>query len=303
MLKSRIKVYYRNLVKGVYSIGFLDYNAMLAPHQFKFSDVRWINMNGYKHGWFADPFVLEANDDEIILLVEEFEYHNEKGRLCKIRVSKQGYKLIEVIPILTLDTHLSYPSIYRRDGKIYVCPENGEAGVVKVYELENDQLVNPKIIIDQPLVDTQLLELNSKFYAFGVCYDLRSQNATKTLQIYESDDFFGPYHHIQTIENNKCEERGAGNICINHSRIIRPAQVCEDGYGRGIVLYTLRYKDGKFEEKECGRIVGDFWKRWGVGIHQIHTHENLTVIDGRDFINCLVGILKRYRNYFQHIPI
>ncbi len=303
MFKSHIRTFYLNLVKEVYSIGFIHNNPIENVSRFNFDDVRWIDMNGYKHGWFADPFILEVKVDEIVLLVEEFEYYNKKGRLCKIRVSKQGYKLIEVIPILTLDTHLSYPSIYKKENKVYVCPENGAAGSVKVYELENDKLINPITIIEQPLVDTQILELNGKFYAFGVQYDLSSLDATKTLQIFEADDFLGPYRYMQTIVNNRREERGAGNVYINDTSIIRPAQVCENGYGRGIVLYKLKLLNNKFKEQELGRIVGGFWKHWGLGIHQIHSYNGITVIDGRDFKNPIVALFKRIRNKFNGTPI
>ncbi len=299
MLKAKLHKLYLELVTSVYNIGFLDYNPIVGQKRFRFRDVRWLNMDGYKHGWFADPFVLDVTDKEVILLVEEFEYYNKKGRLCKLRVSRDNYKLLEVIPILTLDTHLSYPSIYRKDGKIFVCPENGESGKLNIYELEDNNLVSPITIIDEALADTQLLEYNGKFYAFGIGFSLDGLDITRSLKVYKSDSFLGPYNYQYSINNELREERGAGNIEVANGQIIRPAQICEGGYGRGVVLYNLTNDKDCFTEIENSRIVGDFWIRWGLGIHQIHSFNNLTVIDGRDYKYRLIGFLKRVRNKFN----
>ncbi len=300
---SVLKKWYTELVKGVFNVGFMSYNPAVDPSHFSFSDVHWLKMGNYKHGWFADPFILSINDEIITLLVEEYEYHNHKGRLCKIKVAVKDYQLIDVTPILSLETHLSYPSIYRVNGETYVCPENGESGCLKVYKLKDDKLVEPKIIIEEALADTQLLELDGKYYAFGIPFKDQSKDKTRTLRVFESDSLFGEYHYLYSIENTRREERGAGNIFFDGKRIIRPAQVCEGGYGRAVIFYELQKVHAKFTEKEIGRICPSFWKKWGLGIHQIHSYESLTVIDGRDFYYGIIALIKRIRSKINNSGI
>lgn len=285
------------LFKGCFNVGFIENQALAQLKTLSYDKIKWLDLDGYTHGWFADPFIYQINSNTIVLLVEELEYKNNKGRICKITVDKSTYKLLQVEPLLELSTHLSYPYICDIDGKIYICPENNEGGAVRAYEFSNNQLVNPQILIPEPLVDTQFLKLKGKFYAFGVKNICGAMEETKRLEVFESDSFFGPYRHIQTIENSKCEERGAGAIICNGDKIYRPVQCCEGGYGRAVIFKELRKVDGQFVENEIFRIHGSFYRHWGLGMHQYHSKENWSVVDGMDYFYFIARIVKRIQMY------
>jgi hypothetical protein len=53
-----------------YNIGFVDgsLESIIAGEPMK---VNWMK-HSYKDRWFADPFILDVTDDEIIVLVEEW---------------------------------------------------------------------------------------------------------------------------------------------------------------------------------------------------------------------------------------
>ena len=59
-----------------YNIGFFDYN----PENLSQGEcsVAWLR-HPYKDRFFADPFILSVDDDEIKVLVEDFEYRRWKG--------------------------------------------------------------------------------------------------------------------------------------------------------------------------------------------------------------------------------
>ncbi len=86
-----------------------------------------------KDRWFADPFLLDVTDEEIIILAEEYEHKLAKGRLAKLIIDKKSYKLKSYKIILELPTHLSFPIYYRKDDKIYIYPENSESGKCTLY--------------------------------------------------------------------------------------------------------------------------------------------------------------------------
>ena len=266
-----------------YYVGIIDYDPL--AHPFSFDDVKWINLNKYKHGWFADPFLYKITDTEIHVLAEEFEYHNEKGRLVYLIIDRLTLTLISVDVILDIPTHLSFPIYIKENGKVYVYPENYQSGSLKIYEFDetSKKLINPVAIIDEPLLDTQILKLNGKYYAMGIVYADDGQAPTRSLKIYKSDALFGPYSEFQTIENIFCEERGAGLIFIDNNRIIRPAQCCEGGYGLAVIFYELKFNGDRFEETELKRIEPVSSLKNGLGLHTYNKLDSIAIIDGNEY--------------------
>ena len=101
-----------------YNIGFVDgsLEAVIAGEPMK---VNWMK-HSYKDRWFADPFVFDVTDNTIILFVEEYYNPIKRGRLSKMVVDRQSYELISLKTILELDTHLSFPFYFKKDGKVYL---------------------------------------------------------------------------------------------------------------------------------------------------------------------------------------
>ena len=115
----------KSLTKEIYSIGFIE-SANDSDYIFKETcdqKVIWIDWNGYKDGWFADPFILSADTSRIEVLVEEWVNKLGKGRISKLTIEANTYKLQCVKPILESDTHFSFPNIWKENGVIYVYPE------------------------------------------------------------------------------------------------------------------------------------------------------------------------------------
>ena len=171
--------------------------------------------------------------------------------------------------MLSLDTHLSFPIYLEENGMIYVYPENCQSGTLKIYEYDEKakNLYNPQVIIADPLLDTQIVKIDGDFYAFGVKYQTGLQQDTKELYIYRAEELMGKYRCIQKIENLRCEERGAGAIFVEDNQLIRPAQCCEGGYGREVILYELNRDDDGFNEIEIGRVIPDKSAKTGGILH------------------------------------
>ena len=184
--------------------------------------------------------------------------------------------------MLELDTHLSFPIYIRDNEKLYVYPENYQSGSLRIYEYDEQtkNLVCPRIIINAPLLDTQIVKLEGSYYAFGVLFQTGLQKDTQKLYIYQADALLGDYKLVQVIDNPKCEERGAGLIYKDDSRLIRPAQCCEGGYGKEVILYDLQRDHSGFEEKEIGRVIPDRKSRNGNILHTYNKMNGWVVIDG-----------------------
>ena len=288
---KRIK---RLLSQRRYNIGFIE--GEYSIFQNTYPEIKWMNLNGYRKGWFADPFIFSVNDDYITVLVEEYLYATRLGRLAKITVSRKDYRLLKVDVILDLPTHLSFPIYLEEKGKIYVYPENYQGGSLKIYEYDivNNKLINPIKIIDEPLLDTQILKSNNHYYAFGVVYRTGTQDDTKILKIYKSDNLFYGWSHIQTIENQRCEERGAGMIYLEEAKLLRPTQDCEGDYGRAVIIKQIsNTSNGNFLEKEIKRIQPDNKSQYKFGLHTLHSAMGMTVVDGNGYRHALARLIKK----------
>ena len=276
------------LSEQAYYIGFLLPNEMKLPEAERFNSIHWLNLNGYKTGWFADPFILNVSDYSVELFVEEWEYSKKKGRLCLLNIIRENknFVLEKVTPILELETHLSFPITIEHEGKLFVYPENYESGKLSIYEYDYEEckLTNPIVIIERPLLDTQIIKKGNTYYALGVEFISGEQKDTRTLQVFSSKSLFGPFKHIQTYTNELCEERGAGDIFEIDEKLYRPVQCCEGDYGKAVIIRELSLEqNGIMSQKEVNRILPIYTSKYGKGLHTFNLKNELYVIDGRDY--------------------
>lgn len=284
-------------LKDAYYVGFLKETDLSLPIVERYAKIRWMDVSEYKsEGWFADPFMVSVNGNIVELFAEEFIYKTRRGVIVYLRIDINSCRILEKHTILELDTHLSFPIFLRESGKIYVYPENYQSGALKIYEYDelSKRLVHPRTIIDAPLLDTQIVKINNSYYALGVIYQTGLQKDTKTLYIYKADTLFGDYKQIQITENLRCEERGAGLIYSETGRLIRPAQSCEGGYGKEVILYDLQNSSSGFKEIEIDRVIPD---RNAPNGNILHTYNKLggwVTIDGWRYHNPRIASI--YKN-------
>lgn len=270
-------------LKDAYYIGFLKDDDISLSVAERYARIKWLDVGEYgDEGWFADPFIISVGDNILELFAEEMIYETDRGILVYIKVDLDTFRILEKKTILELDTHLSFPIYIEDAGKLYVYPENYQGGSLKIYEYDSTtkSLVCPRTIIDAPLLDTQIAKIDGAFYAFGVQYRTGTQLDTKKLYVYKSNKLHGGYELVQTIENQRCEERGAGLIFHEGGRLFRPAQCCEGGYGKAVIIYELQQNGFSFEEKEFKRIIPDRDAPNGNILHTYNKKNGWVAIDG-----------------------
>ena len=282
-MSKYLRSFFPQPLKDAYYIGFLKETEMSLSIAERYAKVRWLDVRRYKkEGWFADPFILSVNGNIIELFVEEMIYKTGRGVIVYLKVDISSCEILEKHTMLELDTHLSFPIYIHDNGKLYVYPENYQSGSLKIYEFDEQtkSLVCPRIIINAPLLDTQIVKLEGSYYAFGVQFQTGLQKDTQKLYVYQADALLEDYKLVQVIENLKCEERGAGLIYKEDCRLIRPAQCCEGGYGKEVILYDLKKSRMGFEEKEIGRVIPDRKALNGNILHTYNRKGGWVVIDG-----------------------
>ena len=151
-------------IKEEYNIGFVDntYEDIISG---KPLSVKWM-AHSYKDSWFADPFILDVTDTQIYLLVEDFYYPIGRGRISLLKVNRKTYVCEERIPLLTLNTHLSFPAIFRIGNEVFVYPESGLSGKLKLYRYENEKMIEVETLAI--IVLQRVVVLRKKKLAYNI---------------------------------------------------------------------------------------------------------------------------------------
>ncbi|MBR2629784.1 MAG: hypothetical protein IKD24_08885 [Alistipes sp.] len=273
------------------AVGFIDpIEIMLGTTTPR---VNWIKGTP-KDRWYADPFILEVSDTTIHVLVERFKYKDNKGVLSRLEICRKDNRLMKETVILELPTHLSFPFIYEEYGKTYIIPENYQSGALSIYEYDrnSDSLVNPQVLINEPLVDAVCKKIGESYFIFAIKYCDDFREAAKILYIYRSSQLKGEYSLVQTISYDKAEARGAGNIIEVAGKNIKVSQDCEGGYGRSVIFSELNFSGIDFNLKEVARLVPS-GGRYSEGLHTYNHKDGITIVDG---IGYRRGVLSKLLN-------
>lgn len=232
--------------------------------------------NPYKKKWFADPFILSEDENTIQLLVEEFDQDVKKGRIARLIISKRDNSILECKIILELDTHLSFPAIYRVENMVYVHPENSASGksLMYRYDQKQDKLVDPIEILPKPLTDAVIFKIEDAYYMYST---VLPHNGGPDLHVYCSASITGPYIERESLDCKGNTARMAGAVLNTSKGRIRPAQDCTHDYGEAVLFYEGFSKIGEIRPEKNGPFAG---------VHTFNTMENTFVID-----------LKKYKYY------
>lgn len=244
--------------------------------------------------WFADPFILDYNDEEIILLVEDYSDSDKKGKISKLVIDRKSMKLKDVKIILELDTHLSFPAIIRKDGRVFIYPENSEAKTLNLYEydLKTDQCVIVRQLSNKSMADAIITDY------FGEKLLFSTMNNGNVLDVYKYDEIKATFVCHSNVRFKENIARNGGDYFEVNGNLYRAAQECNYTYGHAISLQKIEEKDGVFQMKEVRRILPP---KGAFGIHTFNTYKGLTVVDLKVFRHPWIAVpLFKLRNLFKN---
>lgn len=243
--------------------------------------VRWLQ-HTYKDRWFADPFILDANREQIVLLVEEYLYSQKKGRIAKLVVDRNTMQIIQNKTLLEKATHLSFPAILRTNGKMYVYPENSAEGHLEIYEYKEDSLFLKGILCDEPLTDAVVTNCfhDNRIYATK----MPDPNGN-VIGCYKADGICDKYSLSNTVEFDGNNARMAGDFFEYKGKVYKPSQDCNGRYGKAIKLYET--KDGN--DYHLHSTLTSIHPKMRVGMHTINSYNGITVIDVMGYNHPFMG--------------
>ena len=257
-------------------------------------DLRFINVKyPFLNRWYADPFILDYDDQEIILLVEDFSDADKKGKISKLVIDRKSMTIKDVRIVLELDSHLSFPVIERREDKLYIYPENGAASTLDLYEynLQTEECKKKCNISNLSMADAIISYFNSEKFLFS------TKGNGNVLDVYKFDVQKKSFNYYTNVTFKERIARNAGDFFECNGSIYRAAQECNQMYGHAISLQRIDYKDGAFQMNEVRRILPP---KGAFGIHTLNTYKGLTVVDLKVFRHpWIASPLFKLRNLFK----
>lgn len=289
----------RSLADQCWALGFVR-GGMETVMEGNRLDVDWVKMP--KDRWFADPFVLDVTDKEILLLVEELEYAKGKGIISLLHINRATMEITVRKPLLELPTHLSFPAIWRKEGRVYVYPESAKSGKLDMYEYdaEKEKLTFVKTICDDVIWDSYITE------AFGEPKLFTAAKNDYQLDIYKwntKKERFVPY---QEIASEKPNSRMGGAVFEYKGEIYYPAQNCEKAYGGAIDIKRIVESRKSIVDRfsvETVKHLESPHPTMKLGMHTMNEYKGVVVIDVKGyrygklgaFMTRLVNLKKRLK--------
>lgn len=280
----------RELRHNLWNLGFIE-EALVDTLEDKTPKIHWVKKR-FKDRWFADPFILDVTESDIIILAEEYCYDTRKGRIARVVIDRKSYEEKEYDIILELPTHLSFPFILRKDGEVYLLPENSASGSSTIYKYNdaNKEAIPLHQIANEPFTDATIVDIEGRTYLFTTISPDSNSNTVRIFS-FDKDKLRVDKELASCNFSIKCG-RNAGEVFEVNNQLYRPAQDCTLRYGHGVILQRISYDVG-------GNIwtfdnVNSFYPttfRYNQGVHTFNNYKGLIVIDARGYRNPIIGRL------------
>lgn len=277
----------------VYNIGFIAKGLdSVMTDGIGIGDIIWLKHN-YRDRFFADPFLLDSDEENYYVLCEEFLFFEEIGRITLLTVDRKTYTLKDRRVVIKEPTHLSFPCCTFRGYE--VTPESSASGRCVRYTLEKGSLkvIKREVLAQTPMIDQVFYEdpEGSWIYACG------KRNPLSDLYVYKRNES-GTYTVFQQepVLSDIGRARSAGAFFTWRGKLYRPVQDSNGRYGKQTVIMemTKAGKDG-YEAKE--HIVLNSFDNppFNCSMHTFNVYDDCIITDGSgDFLKFPSKILYRY---------
>ena len=240
----------------------------------------------------ADPFIFLDNG-VYHMFMEVLNRNTSQGDIA-YATSVNGIDWQYQQIVLDEPFHLSYPLVFRDNGKIYMIPESHNANSVRLYEATN--FPTEWTFISELLTGDQLVD-NTVFFHNNIWWMFSSTSDNATMYLHYASNIEGPWtSHPQNpiIQNDGNTARPGGRILQYGGVFYRMAQDDLPTYGESVRVFqitdisTTSYSEVEISESPILEALGSGWR--SAGMHQVDHIETtpgqwLAVTDGYGFPN------------------
>ena len=240
--------------------------------------------------YFADPFIWQ-HQGQLWLLVEEFEYLNNRGRLRCIPLD-ESLKPGVPGPMMSLGCHASFPFLFEHEDTLFMVPETSWGNCVDLFVCESfpGKWRHAARLLDGiDAADTVLFQHDGLYWMITSIREDR-QNKARWLSIYFCNDLLHgtwqphPVNKLKKFEGTRHSTGRNGGAIVHHDgHLLRVAQDNHDYYGQSIRIMQIdKLSTTDFSETPYRghNILTDISRRFSP--HHISLHGDFVAFDVRD---------------------
>ena len=238
-------------------------------------NILWLK-HSYRDRFFADPFVLDYNDEQIRVLAEEYLYSTKKGHIVLLEINRKDYRLVRKVDFLDTDYHLSFPFVFQNE----IIPEQYKSGQLYAYSIDGQI---ERRVSDLPLIDVTVYDYDGMKYLFASKIMNEKEDAKKTLFRYRLNDNNEVVKETEVlVKNDYFNSRNAGQFFTIDGVQYRPGQNSSySEYGESICINkVIENNEQSYIEMQVKKVTSHNSKRYNKGLHTFNVYEEFTVVDG-----------------------
>lgn len=245
-------------------------------------DERFTLLPNPSWGWAADPFPI-MYQDTLYIFAEIFLYKSERNGVIAYCTYANG-KFSDWIVSMDKHWHCSYPNVFIKNDKLYMCPETRQNDEIAVYRLIAfpDRWEKVKVLLTNvQCVDTTFCTEQGKVYMFT--FQSERGGIKGKLYLYRIEGEKISEGKMVLEDTGTANARPGGKIIYENGKLFRVSQNSADDYGSGLVFNEIdsffpTYKEHEIRRIEAGQIRGN-WKKKFSGIHTYNRIDEIEVID------------------------
>lgn len=236
----------------------------------------------------ADPFFY--SDSKCLYLFYEQMIRGSKGVLFMVSTFDLQH-WSKPKEVLTEKFHLSFPFVFEEYGKHFMIPETGNDNSIRLYcatEFPNKWNLHKILMKGEKFVDTSIIKEGNYYFLFTTTVNRIGINIVYKLKLYTSSSLDSGWieHPNSPISESMKTARCGGSIFRYNNNLFRPAQDCEESYGKNISIFKIIHLTPiKYEEQLICENIFDYNNNFfSLGGHHFNPiqfkNKTLIAVDG-----------------------
>lgn len=263
----------------MYGIAVLDELAVEFTHSRIFKPAHWLQIPASR-GFIADPFFWPGRPG--IILCETYYHHTGLGELTALTVDAGVIAGSEPMPF-GVHSHLSYPSTWLEDGRVFCLPEMAASRRQVLFELRAGAPPEALCVINEGagMADPTLMRVGGLYWIAYTDTDIGDYD---NLCLLYAERLEGPWRpHVNNpvkIDARSC--RPGGTPFWVDGQLFRPAQDCSREYGGALVVNRVEVcTPDDYREQPAATLLPDPHSPFPDGLHTLSFGNGGAVIDGK----------------------
>lgn len=266
--------------------------------------VTWLPAPG-PFRFIADPFGI-FHDDRFTVLVEALDYRVKRGVIDYYSYDAT-WKLVAQGRALATPYHLSYPTLLREDGEIYMLPEAHRSGKLTLYRAVRfpDRWEEAAVLLDIPAIDASVVQYQGLWWMF---YALPGPHgrAMRELHIAHAPRLKGPWlpHAQNPVRTGLDSARPGGMPFVHEGSLYVPTQDCVGGYGMAVNLLKIEtLTPQEFSARLVTHLTpAGLHPDYAQGLHTLSGEGDVTLVDVKQVVyargRAWINLQRRVRRLF-----